>query len=72
MGSLLPVGDTGHLQSLCGRLDGAYREQNALAKRLIDEICAKIKIQPEQLTAHAEREASMKSKVVAHLLVDLE
>ena len=49
----------------------AYREQNALAKRLIEESCIKQNIQPGQLTVHADRGSSMKSKVVAHLLSDL-
>jgi len=49
----------------------AHREQDALAKRLIEESCAKQNIKPGQLTVHADRGASMKSKVVAHLLADL-
>ena len=49
----------------------AHREQKALAKRLIDESCRKQNIQPDQLTLHADRGASMKSKEVAFLLSDL-
>jgi len=49
----------------------AHREQDALAKRLIQESCDKQKISPGQLTIHADRGASMKSKLVAHLLADL-
>jgi putative transposase len=49
----------------------AHREQNALAKRLIEQSCIKQSIQPGQLTVHADRGSSMKSKVVAHLLSDL-
>lgn len=49
----------------------AHREQNALAKRLIEHSCIKQSIQPGQLTVHADRGSSMKSKVVAHLLSDL-
>lgn len=46
----------------------AHREQDVLAKRLIEETCAKQSIDPGQLTIHADRGSSMKSKVVAHLL----
>lgn len=46
-------------------------EQAALAKRLIQESCAKQYIIKDQLTVHADRGPSMKSKVVAHLLSDL-
>lgn len=49
----------------------AHREQNALAKRLIEHSCIKQSIQPGQLTVHADRGSSMKSKLVAHLLSDL-
>jgi putative transposase len=49
----------------------AHCEQKALAKRLIEQSCLKQNIQPRQLTLHADRGASMKSKVVAHLLADL-
>ena len=49
----------------------AHREQDSLAKRLIEESCAKQRISSGQLTVHADRGASMKSKVVAHLLADL-
>ena len=49
----------------------AYREQDALAKRLIEQSCIKQNIKPGQLTVHADRGPSMRSKVVAHLLADL-
>ena len=49
----------------------AHREHNALAKRLIEQSCIKQDIEPGQLTVHADRGPSMKSKVVAHLLGDL-
>jgi putative transposase len=49
----------------------AHREQAALAKRLIKDSCAKQGIEQGQLTVHADRGSSMKSKVVAHLLGDL-
>ena len=49
----------------------AHREQKALAKRLIKESCVKQNIGPGQLTIHADRGSSMKSKVVAQLMADL-
>jgi putative transposase len=49
----------------------ASRESAALAKRLIAETCAKQEIIQEQLTLHADRGSSMKSKCVAMLLSDL-
>jgi putative transposase len=49
----------------------AHREQAVLAKRLIKDSCDKQKIGHGQLTVHADRGSSMKSKVVAHLLSDL-
>ena len=49
----------------------APREQDALAKRLIEQSCEKQQILPDQLTIHADRGSSMKSKAVAHLLADL-
>lgn len=49
----------------------AHREQDALAKRLIEETCQKQHIQQGQLIIHADRGSSMKSKAVAHLLSDL-
>ena len=49
----------------------AHRESAALAKRLISETCSKQRILPEQLTIHADRGASMRSKTVALLLSDL-
>ncbi len=49
----------------------AYRESSALAKRLIKETCVKQKIGKEQLTIHADRGPSMKSKPVALLLGEL-
>lgn len=49
----------------------AHREQQALAKHLIEQSCIKQGILPGQLTIHADRGASMKSKAVAQLLADL-
>ena len=49
----------------------AQRESAALAKRLISETCHKQGIQRDQLTIHADRGASMRSKSVALLLSDL-
>jgi len=49
----------------------AHREQDALARRLIEETCLKQRIQPGQLTIHADRGSSMTSRTVAHLLSDL-
>ena len=49
----------------------AHREQDSLAKRLIEETCQKQGIQPGQLIIHADRGSSMRSKMVAHLLSDL-
>jgi putative transposase len=49
----------------------AVRESATLAKRLIAETCAKQAIVQEQLTLHADRGSSMRSKCVAQLLSDL-
>lgn len=49
----------------------AMRESAELAKRLIEESCQKQCIQPGQLTLHADRGTSMRSKPVAFLLADL-
>jgi putative transposase len=49
----------------------AYRESAELAKRLIEESCAKQDIQPGQLTLHADRGTAMSSKPVVFLLADL-
>ena len=49
----------------------AHRESAALAKRLISETCRKQRVTPDQLTIHADRGASMRSKTVALLLSDL-
>ena len=46
-------------------------EQAALATRLIEETCQKHNVNPGQLTLHADRGSSMKSKPVAQLLADL-
>jgi putative transposase len=46
-------------------------EASSLAKRLIEESCEKQNIEPGQLTIHADRGPSMKSKPVALLLADL-
>ena len=49
----------------------ALRESAALATTLIEETCSKQIIQPDQLTVHADRGSSMRSKPVAFLLADL-
>ena len=49
----------------------ADREAASLAKTLIRDSCDKQLIGPQQLTLHADRGSSMKSKAVAHLLADL-
>jgi putative transposase len=49
----------------------AYRESAELAKRLIQYSCHKQLIVPGQLTIHADRGSSMKSKPVALLMADL-
>ena len=49
----------------------AYRERSSLAKKLIKETCERQNIQFDQLTIHADRGSSMKSKPVAFLLSDL-
>jgi putative transposase len=49
----------------------ARRESALLAEKLIRETCQKQGIQPGQLTIHADRGSSMKSKPVALLLSDL-
>lgn len=49
----------------------AENESSTLAKRLITESCYKQNIVEDQLTLHADRGSSMKSKVVAQLLSDM-
>jgi len=49
----------------------APQESATLAKRLITETCAKRQIVEDQLTLHADRGSSMRSKIVAQLLADL-
>jgi putative transposase len=49
----------------------AHRESAELAKRLIEHTCRAQNIGPGQLTVHADRGSSMKSKPVALLLADL-
>lgn len=49
----------------------ATRESAELAKRLIEDSILKQGVQPGQLTIHADRGPSMKSKPVALLLADL-
>jgi putative transposase len=46
-------------------------ESATLAKQLIEETCSKQNIQKQQLTIHADRGSSMKSKPVAFLMADL-
>ena len=49
----------------------AYREWAILARRLIEASCRRQGIEPDELTIHADRGSSMKSKTVALLLSDL-
>lgn len=49
----------------------AHHESAALAKKLIEHSCARQGILPGQLSLHADRGSSMKSKPVALLLSDL-
>jgi putative transposase len=49
----------------------ASAESAGLAQRLITDTCEKQHIEPGQLTLHADRGSSMKSKPVALLLADL-
>jgi len=49
----------------------AHQEQQSLAKRFIEQSVHKQGIHPGQLTIHADRGSSMKSKVVAQLMADL-
>jgi len=49
----------------------AYREAALLAQRLIQETFRRQGIKPGQLTIHADRGSSMKSKGVAELMADL-
>ena len=49
----------------------AHRESSGLAKKLISETCVRQGIEERQLTLHADRGSSMRSKPVALLLSDL-
>lgn len=49
----------------------AQRESARLAEKLIAESCARQKIQPGQLTVHADRGAPMIAKSMAFMLADL-
>ena len=49
----------------------AHRELSPLALKLIEHTCKKQNIQPGQLTIHADRGSSMKSKPVAFLMADM-
>jgi len=49
----------------------ARREAARLAEQLIADTCRRQGIAPGQLTLHADRGSSMRSKPVAHLLADL-
>jgi len=46
-------------------------ESDTLAEQLVRETCIKQEILPDQLTLHADRGSSMKSKLLAMLLADL-
>ncbi|MBN8516126.1 DDE-type integrase/transposase/recombinase, partial [Accumulibacter sp.] len=50
----------------------APRESAELARQLIAETVAKQGVEPRTLTVHADRGTSMRSKLVAELLVDLD
>lgn len=50
----------------------ADREDEHLAAELIEQSCQRQQIVPQQLTLHADRGASMRSKTVAVLLSDLD
>jgi len=47
------------------------RESSMLAERLLKETCKKHGIQKEQLTIHADRGSSMRSKTVGQLFIEL-
>jgi len=49
----------------------AHRESATLAERLIQDTCLKQNIDHNQLTVHADRGTSMRSKLVAQLLADM-
>ncbi len=49
----------------------AYRETAELARQRIEHSCEKQRIEPGQLTIHADRGSSMTSKSLALLLADL-
>lgn len=49
----------------------AYRELSSLAQKLIKDTCSRQHIEAGQLTIHADRGSSMRSKPVAFLLSDL-
>ena len=49
----------------------AHRESATLAKRLIEETCKRQGVSPGELTLHADRGSSMRSKTLALLLSDL-
>ena len=49
----------------------AYRERDALAKRLIEETCRKQMVTENKLTLHADSGSSMKFKVVEELFHNL-
>jgi putative transposase len=49
----------------------APHESSTLAERLISETCEKQEVKAGQLTIHADRGSSMRSKPVAFLLADL-
>jgi putative transposase len=50
----------------------APRESAELAQQLIAETVSRHDVAPGMLTLHADRDAAMRSKPVAHLLVDLD
>lgn len=68
---LLFVRDHRRLQSLYPGLVARRLRVSRLAEQLVRETCLKQWILPNQLTLHADRGSSMKSKPLAMLLADL-
>jgi transposase InsO family protein len=67
----LPLDNTGYLSRYVVGWMAAHREQDALAKQLIEQSSLKQNIQSEQLILQADRGPNMKSKTVANVLADL-
>jgi putative transposase len=68
----LPARNPRYIQPLRRGLDGRLSRKRGVGQATkIEESCKKQHIQPGQLTLHADRGTSMRSKPVALLLVDL-